>query len=78
VASSRVVMIRMNKEMAAQFEALRHEFAGLPPSTIARFMVTATLALPLNEQIEIINNQIRRPGSQPRKGSKIHTNARRL
>jgi len=68
VASSDVVMVRMNKELAAAFNRLRQEFQGLPPSTIARMIVTATLALPLDRQIEIVNSQVRKPGSLPGAG----------
>lgn len=66
---SRVVVVRMNKELAGAFDRLRGEFAGLPPSTIIRMIVTATLAMPLEQQIEIVNSQVRRPGSVPGKSA---------
>jgi hypothetical protein len=62
LASSRVVMVRMNKDLSTRFEHLRREFEGLPPSTIVRMAVTAVLALPLHEQIRIIESQVRHPG----------------
>ena len=65
MASSHVVMVRMNKELAARFEGLRREFEGLPPSTIIRMLITASLSLPLEVQVEIVTAQIRKPGSRP-------------
>jgi len=67
LASTRVVMVRMNKDLAAKFEGLRQEFLGLPPSTIVRMIVTATLALPLSDQIKIVESQVRHPGSRLKK-----------
>jgi len=68
VASSRIITVRMDRELSEQFQTLRSQFLGLPPSTIVRMMVTATLALPLSEQIKIIESQVRHPGrrSKPR------------
>ena len=65
MASTRVVMIRMNKEVASQFGLLSAEYQALPPSTLARLLLTATLALPLDQQLRIIQSQLKKPGSQP-------------
>ena len=71
-------LMRMNKDFAAKFEALRREFMGLPPSSIARMALTAFLNLPLHEQVRIIEAQVRHPGAPMRRPSRegINTKAR--
>lgn len=58
-------MVRMNKELAEGLETLRAEFEGLPPSTIVSMLVSACLALPIDQQIKVVNSQVRKPGSEP-------------
>lgn len=82
VGSANTVMVRMKKDMAERWSLLRREFEGLPPSSLARMIISATLALPLEQQIQIIQTQIRKPGSTPtcyqnRLHNKFSRNAKR-
>lgn len=65
VGSANTVMVRMKKDMAQRWSTLRQEFEGIPPSSLARMLISATLALPLDQQIQIVQSQIRKPGSPP-------------
>ena len=65
------INVRLGGELEKRFKTLRAEFAGLPPSTILRMLIAAQLAKPLSDQIEIVQQQIRRPGAleRPRRNS---------
>ena len=56
--------VRLPGVLGERFEALRREFAGLPPSVLLRMLVADQLERPLSEQAEIVIRQIRKPVGQ--------------
>lgn len=68
--------IRLPKELAAKFDELSAEFAGLQPGTVLRLLIADQLKKPLSSQIEIVNAQIRKPGLKPERQPKSRLNSR--
>ena len=56
---SKPVMVRIPAELVPRFEALKQEFPGIPQAMVLRFILTSVFERSLDEQIEIINAQIR-------------------
>lgn len=59
---SKPTAIRLSAETAKRFAELCAEFGGLPPAQVMRYVVESVLSQPLPAQVEIVTNQIRRPG----------------
>ena len=61
---SKPVVIRLTPEAAEKFRMLCEEFAGLPQSQVIRYVVESVLNQPFSDQVEILTNQIRKPGAK--------------
>ena len=59
----RPISLRLPGELGEKFNALRHEFPGLPAGIIARLLIAEELKKPLGSQIEAVVAGLRRPGA---------------
>lgn len=62
---SKPVVIRLPADAARRFNELCNEFAGLQKSQVMRMVVESVLSQPLQEQVETVTAQIRKPGAKP-------------
>ncbi len=61
---SKPVVIRLPAEANKKFEALCREFSGLPKSQVMRLLIESLLSEPLQEQVQSVTKQIRKPGAK--------------
>lgn len=61
---SRPVVIRLPADAAKRFNELCNEFAGLQKSQVMRMVVESVLSQPLQDQVETVTAQIRKPGAK--------------
>lgn len=62
---SKPVVIRLPAESSKKFEQLCREFSGLQKSQVMRLLIEALLSESLQDQVETVTSQIRKPGSKP-------------
>lgn len=56
----KAVMVRLPRgEMEERFAELCRRFRGLPPSAVMRMLVADLLRRPIEEQVEVVDRQIR-------------------
>lgn len=63
------VNVRIPAHLTERYDALLKRFAGLPPSTVVRFIISDVLERSLDEQVDAINRQIQKPGNKAAKKS---------
>lgn len=61
---SKPVVIRLPADAARRFNELCSEFAGLQKSQVMRMVVESVLSRPLQDQVEAVTAQIRKPGAK--------------
>ncbi len=64
--------VRLPGELGERFATLRREFAGLQPSVILRMLIADQLSKPLDAQIQIVVQQIRKPTEQSSERKQRH------
>ena len=59
----KVIAVRLPPPLAEKLNRLQAAF-NLPPSTVVKFLLAAQLERTINEQIEIVTQQIVKPGEE--------------
>ena len=76
---SKPIIVRLPGELVERYDALCAEYRGLQRSAILKMLLSSVLAMPLDEQVRIVDAAIKgKPGKKADKSHPPHSGLNRI